>query len=436
MEFDDGAKPVHSRRSFILSCEGPNWRHNVPKVWFASDASRCSDELDIDSKRVCINYRVPCLERAPLGGGSVPRAPPASAAGHSGDLPKRMAPSLLPADNEKLYIHVCRYPGCRKEFASTDGVKKHARKHHAEWLAELINTLGNGTHRCVDGFCQMKRITPRPPTARQAHSAERPRSKQSSKPLQGAVHQKKAKQQQQRGPKLWMDGTRAQPASRTPTSAEKKSCRDERPPSPEWKPLGDRNSALKRPSNRDKGTVRPSFYKARARPAFGAVTDKSIVGPTPRWNAERAAYDVVLPHGSEWSNRQVEWFVSTWWKHLAEASVVTFAESLAHFSAWASDTHGLEACIAWLDNSDGSRADLMTLQLLELLEYAELHADPALPRLTARLEGIKASHTDTLIRTTAGRCLEELSEEGKMGGMHDEDVDGAHAEGIAAAGGS
>ena len=63
----------------------------------------------------------------------------------------------------------------------------------------------------------------------------------------------------------------------------------------------------------------------------------------------------------------------------------------------------------------------MTLQLLELLEYAELHPDPALPRLVARLEGIQRDHADTLIRTTAGRCLEELSEEGKEAHMHDDD---------------
>ena len=59
----------------------------------------------------------------------------------------------------------------------------------------------------------------------------------------------------------------------------------------------------------------------------------------------------------------------------------------------------------------------MTLQLLELLEYAELHPDPALPRLIARLEGIQRDHADTLIRTTAGRCLEELSEDGKEAHM-------------------
>ena len=108
----------------------------------------------------------------------------------------------------------------------------------------------------------------------------------------------------------------------------------------------------------EKGVVRP-----RPRPSFGPVADDGdVVGPRPRWNADRAAYDVVLPHGKSWTSTQIEWFVGTWWKHLAEASVATFAESLAHFSAWASDEHGLESLIAWLGHTASTRADLVALQ--------------------------------------------------------------------------
>ncbi|KAL1503378.1 hypothetical protein AB1Y20_011429 [Prymnesium parvum] len=31
----------------------------------------------------------------------------------------------------------CRFPGCRKVYASTDAVRKHCRKRHLEWLRKL-----------------------------------------------------------------------------------------------------------------------------------------------------------------------------------------------------------------------------------------------------------------------------------------------------------
>jgi len=34
-------------------------------------------------------------------------------------------------------IYTCKFPGCTRQYASTDGVRKHCRKSHAEWLREV-----------------------------------------------------------------------------------------------------------------------------------------------------------------------------------------------------------------------------------------------------------------------------------------------------------
>ena len=44
----------------------------------------------------------------------------------------------------------CKYPGCRKLYASTDAVRKHCRKRHLEWL------------RQIDRFSAHERGTPKP----------------------------------------------------------------------------------------------------------------------------------------------------------------------------------------------------------------------------------------------------------------------------------
>ena len=36
----------------------------------------------------------------------------------------------------------CSFPGCEKRYVSTDGVRKHARKRHAEWLAAVDEHSG------------------------------------------------------------------------------------------------------------------------------------------------------------------------------------------------------------------------------------------------------------------------------------------------------
>ena len=96
------------------------------------------------------------------------------------------------------------------------------------------------------------------------------------------------------------------------------------------------------------------------------------VQPSCGWSEDRKAYDLRLPGGRTWNSQQIGWFVNSWWKHLASASLASFSESLGHFSAWASAEHGLECLIAWLPRASSSGEDLVTLQILELLEYAEL----------------------------------------------------------------
>merc|ERR1711935_990764 len=35
----------------------------------------------------------------------------------------------------------CAYPGCKKRYASTDGVRKHARKSHQSWIKNIDTLL-------------------------------------------------------------------------------------------------------------------------------------------------------------------------------------------------------------------------------------------------------------------------------------------------------
>ena len=113
----------------------------------------------------------------------------------------------------------------------------------------------------------------------------------------------------------------------------------------------------------------PALRPGRAKASF-AATDLAaaplaveLIEPLrSQWNAARGAYDVALPHGSTWSSRQIEWFVGLWWKNLANASVAAFSGSLAQFSLWAADDHGLECLAAWLPKVAALREDVLTVQ--------------------------------------------------------------------------
>eukprot|EP00966_Prymnesium_polylepis_P316391 7310667-Prymnesium_polylepis.1 len=56
------------------------------------------------------------------------------------------APAPLP-DDATRQRYFCRYPGCQKVYATTDGVRKHCRQQHRVWLQRL----GPG---CPDLYCR------------------------------------------------------------------------------------------------------------------------------------------------------------------------------------------------------------------------------------------------------------------------------------------
>lgn len=58
------------------------------------------------------------------------------------------APPLTLASNAQKKKFFCLFPGCRKIYASSDGVRKHARQSHSEWAARH-----RGDVRAVCGAC-------------------------------------------------------------------------------------------------------------------------------------------------------------------------------------------------------------------------------------------------------------------------------------------
>ncbi|KAL3917319.1 MAG: hypothetical protein SGPRY_006452, partial [Prymnesium sp.] len=56
-------------------------------------------------------------------------------------------PPYAPLDEGSRSRYFCRYPGCKKVYATTDGVRKHCRQQHKQWLKRL----GPG---CPDLYCR------------------------------------------------------------------------------------------------------------------------------------------------------------------------------------------------------------------------------------------------------------------------------------------
>jgi len=56
-------------------------------------------------------------------------------------------------------IFCCKFSGCGKSYASSDGVRKHCRKHHAIWLAELDRfAKEEGISQCSHLYCKFEGI--------------------------------------------------------------------------------------------------------------------------------------------------------------------------------------------------------------------------------------------------------------------------------------
>jgi len=62
------------------------------------------------------------------------------------------------SDGQGEAIFTCKFPGCTRQYASTDGVRKHCRKSHPEWLREVDLDKGNLSCRWA-AYCTRETIT-------------------------------------------------------------------------------------------------------------------------------------------------------------------------------------------------------------------------------------------------------------------------------------
>lgn len=57
-------------------------------------------------------------------------------------------------------VFCCKFKGCTRTYVSTDGVRKHCRKHHPEWLAQLDEIAREErTHNRSELYCNQKKMT-------------------------------------------------------------------------------------------------------------------------------------------------------------------------------------------------------------------------------------------------------------------------------------
>jgi len=61
---------------------------------------------------------------------------------------------------ETEVVYCCKHPGCSRIYVSTDGVRKHCRKHHPRWLAELDeHAKEERTHHRSELYCTQRNMT-------------------------------------------------------------------------------------------------------------------------------------------------------------------------------------------------------------------------------------------------------------------------------------
>ena len=63
-------------------------------------------------------------------------------------------------DGGSLVAYTCKFPGCAKVYASSDGARKHARNHHPEWLKQ-VEVTKRGLN-CTSTYC-IRTESPRTP---------------------------------------------------------------------------------------------------------------------------------------------------------------------------------------------------------------------------------------------------------------------------------
>jgi hypothetical protein len=373
-------------------------------------------------------------------------------------------PRSAPQANDPLVsmVCMCRFPGCNKIFAHADGCRKHARKWHTEWLRELDRTAERcfrwerawrmgltqafranrhgaplplhvlvsppdlsspQPHEGIASLMSLKEARPgKPKTARRLEApmglaaaageaavcAEAPLPKVSAPQPRKRMLEAAAPVRRDTMSAGTLPAAKTAPAAAVPASGS-----DSKAALPPVQRVSIADAAAAaRPGTCKGGQTRKRNARAAHAAAhalalsFGEqdVKEAQIV-----WSKERGAHNAVLPHGASWSMRQIEWFVGMWWSHLANASVSTFEASLSHFSAWASDEHGLDSFIAWLPKTMECGEDLVTLQCLELLEYAELLPLPSLHGLAELVLQLQL-HEDKQVAETAKRVTEVLEE--------------------------
>jgi len=67
-------------------------------------------------------------------------------------------PGIETSEKAEEAIFTCKFPGCTRQYASTDGVRKHCRKSHPEWLREV--DLDKANHGCRwAAYCTREAIT-------------------------------------------------------------------------------------------------------------------------------------------------------------------------------------------------------------------------------------------------------------------------------------
>jgi hypothetical protein len=328
--------------------------------------------------------------------------------------------------SETIVVFDCRHPGCGKTFHSSDAVRKHARKQHPFWLCRIDEeaSLTRLTHRTEQ--YSAKRIVSRSEHEAAVAAQRAAESDGSDDELQDSEAAFAAPDPKRTFHATSMSRPRLAPASREwpwaggarlPQQASSRPGTDS--PRDHYKRL---SLSAGRPAPSPKGEVARS-HKKQQPPAAAHYDDydapkvvqpaedlSGYTQPSCLWNRRRAAYDAILPHGESWSTQQVEWFVGLWWKHLANASVATFRGSLEQFSAWAAANEGLECLVAWLKRMPELGEDLLLLQLLELLEYADLPPSTLLPELTEAVRAL-ITYSDRDVAETAERVMLLLEEQ-------------------------
>jgi len=88
--------------------------------------------------------------------------PPADVASSSADdeaaLQMPMVETVSSQDQIQEAIYTCKFPGCTRQYASTDGVRKHCRKSHPEWLRDVDLEKANSGCRWA-AYCTRQAIT-------------------------------------------------------------------------------------------------------------------------------------------------------------------------------------------------------------------------------------------------------------------------------------